>query len=134
MVGNNAEPGTGTQWYTEASDDPEALAERREECNVDEMSDRELAALRQYNAAGRTWTCGNQYFDTDIGELFTLVAVVRKSAWCSTKPAEEGQLKLQFVGDRFGELIYDTNTQQEDPTERFIERYQAPAPLGAPEY
>lgn len=134
MIGNNAEPGTGTQWYTEASDDPRELAKRRDECDIDEMSEREIAALRQYNAGGRVWTCGSQYFDTEIGELFTLVAVVRKSPWCSTKPPEEGSLKLQFVSDRYGEMVYDPNAIREDPGERFIKRYQAPAPLGAPDY
>ena len=134
MISPNSEPGTGTQWYTEASDDPEVLAEQREVCDLESMSDREIAALRQYTVAGRVWTCGNQYFDTDIGELFELVAVVRKSSWCSTKPAEEGTVKLQFVGDRFGELLYDPQSMDEDPTERFIERYRAPSPLGAPEY
>jgi hypothetical protein len=132
MHGNqiNAEPGTGTQIYTEATCDPLAHAKASPEHDVDEMSENDLHALTVYRIDGNQWECGRDYFDTEIQELFELKEVVRKSGWCSTKSAENGRLKLVFEGDRFGELVVDPQRQDDDVAERFIPRYRAPRPPG----
>ena len=144
MHGNhvNAEPGTGTQIYTEATCDPLAHAKASPEYDINEMSEDDLRGLSYYRVAGTQWECGREYFDTETKELFELKEVVRKSSWCSTESAENGRLKLLFEGDRFGELVVDPNRygalvddrEDEDITERFIPRYRPPAPLGAPDY
>ena len=101
------EPGTGTQYYTEASV---------------ESNDREGRMWREFD---RTWVCGKEYFDLKTNELFVLEAVVRKSRWCDTREVEDSPVMYHFYGDRFGAYEYDPYSPDEDPTDRFRERYQS---------
>lgn len=86
---------------------------------------------------GRRWKVGHDYLDVEAGDVVELTSVVRKSSWCSTGPAEEGTLEFNFSGERIGSFSVDVatakrNMEQTDPTERFIERYESPPPMGAP--
>ena len=121
-ITNDAEPGTDIKVVYEASNDPRAHVEILTDKDPDEMDFRELQSYREFTVVGRTWTCGEEYFDTEIQELFELVEVVRVSGRMSAKPAEECPVKLRFSGTNFGEYEYDPHSPDEDPTERFIKR------------
>lgn len=119
---HNGEPGTGTQYYTEASMNP-----------IDDPSfddDVDPRDARRWHGAGRTWECGRDYLDVEMRDVAKLTAVVRKSSWCSTIPAEEAPVFLAFEFERGASLEYSPTHPNEDPTERFLERYRKPTNRG----
>ena len=147
----NAEPGTGTQYYTEACMNPEDHPRLSEELDAADSSldyDKAHLAATQYRLGGRTWQCGGEYWDTERGDIAELEAVVRKSSWCHTRPVEEAPIRLQFVYEsvlqhseaqhscsslrcraqlgRHETLEYDPHSLVEDPTERFLPRKNIP--------
>lgn len=130
-VANDANPGTGTQYYYEACENPYDHPRFAEEI---ETREDDLAAT-QYNAFDRTWQCGGEYWDTELQDIVELDAVVRKSSWCHAGDPEEGSLKFQFVPDHKGAhghgFEYDPNAalqdeSKPDPTERFLPRHNVP--------
>jgi len=123
-ITDSTEPGTGTQIHTVATVDAAEYCRNVLGLDEEEISQYKIMEIRQWTGAGRTWECGRDYFDLETGALFELEAVVRKSVWCDTRPAEEAPIKLWFRSSRFGELEYDPNHPDEDPTERFRERYR----------
>lgn len=123
-VTDDDEPGTGTQYYTEATMDP------RRDPSFAAHSEEEVRTGQRWNGAGRTWVCGRDYLDIVSRDVAMLTAVVRKSPWCSTRPAEESPVFLQFELERGGQLEYQPRNPDEDPTERFIERYRDPVNRG----
>ena len=126
----NAEPGTGTQYYTEACSNPEHEPRLAEEIERADDPERARLIATQYRFDGRTWQCGGQYWDDELQELVTLEAVVRKSAWCDTGPAEEGTLRLRFVSQQHGSYEIDPNMLDEQPrTERFRPKHNVPFKL-----
>lgn len=127
----NAEPGTGTQYYTEACVNPEDHPRLSEELDgADSALDYDEAhlAATQYRLNGRTWQCGGEYWDTEMGDIVELESVVRKSSWCHTRPVEEAPIRLQFVYElgRHKTLEYDPHRPDEDATERFLPRKNIP--------
>lgn len=114
--GLDAEPGTGTQYYVEATVDP-----RRDPSFDDDV---EVRDAQRWRSSGRTWVCGRDYLDVVVKDVATLESVVRKSPWSSTKPPQEGTLYLVFDLELAGQLEYQLGRRDEDPTERFVERYQ----------
>ena len=131
QVSPNAEPGTGTQYYTEACMNPEDHPRLSEELDAADSSldyDKAHLAATQYRLGGRTWQCGGEYWDTERGDIVELEAVVRKSSWCHTRPVEEAPIRLQFVYElgRHETLEYDPHSLVEDPTERFLPRKNIP--------
>lgn len=118
----NAEPGTGTQYYVEATMDP------RNDPNFDD--DVDVSEAQRYHVPGRTWVCGRDYLDTEARDVAMLESVVRKSAWCSTKEPEEAPVYLRFDLQRAGELEYQLRRPYENALQRFIERYRDPVNRG----
>jgi hypothetical protein len=112
----DAEPGTGTQYYTEATMDP-----RRDPSFDDDVTTRDA---QRWRSSGRTWVCGRHYIDVVMKDVAVLDSVIRKSPWCSNTPAEEGTLYLVFDFKRSGQLEYQFGRPDEDPNERFLERYR----------
>lgn len=90
-----------------------------------------------YRINGRTWKVGKEYIDTEIGDVCVLTEVFGKSLWCDTRSPEDTPGHLQFEYERYSG--YGGSTLSVDPhardfdNERFIERYTADPPLGAPE-
>lgn len=123
-ITDSTEPGTGVQYHTVATVDAVEYFKNVVGLDDEEITLEKEMEIRQWTGSGRTWECGSEYFDLETGALFELEAVVRKSVWCSTMPAEEAPIRLQFRSERFGELEYDPNSPDEDPTERFRERYR----------
>lgn len=114
----HTEPGTGTQYHVEATMKPQS------DPSFDVETEEEVRDAQRWRMSGRTWVCGRDYLDTNWRDVATLHSVVRKSSWCSTRPAEEGTLYLVFGLERGGELEYQPGHPDEDPNERFLERYQ----------
>jgi hypothetical protein len=112
---HGAEPGTGTQIACFASPS-----------DVDDGND------STYRVDGRLWKCGEQYLDTEIGDVATLVEVVGKSSWCSTRDAEDCPPMLVFEYERYeyGPIKIDALDPSGEVTERFIERYTPDPPRG----
>lgn len=123
-VTEDDEPGTGTQYYTEATMDP------RRDPEFEAETEDEFREAQRWRSHGRTWVCGRDYIDVVTKDVAKLTSVFRKSVWCSTKPAEEGPLYLRFELERAGSLEYQLGNPDEDPTERFIERYRDPTIRG----
>ena len=130
----NAEPGTGTQYYTEACvawEEHPRISEAVEE-QYDDPQKQRLSAT-QYTLNGRTWQCGGDYWDTELEDLVTLEAVVRKSSWCDTRDAEDGTLKLQFNAEHHGSFEVDPAShaikEGEDLHKRFLPRHNVPFTL-----
>lgn len=122
--------GTGTQYYTEACvnwEDHPRISEKVKE-NYSYYPEQNLAAT-QYRSNGRTWQCGGEYWDPETNELWELVAVVRKSSWCSTKDAENAPLYLQFSSDGLGEMEIQLCRQDYDLNDRFQPRHNIPFDL-----
>lgn len=119
MVRNQAEPGTGTQYEIFAS--PPDIGDGNPCKHV-------------INAT--TWKAGRDYIDTEIGDVCELVEVVGKSSWCSTRSPEDSPPELVFEYERYegingNRITVDPNGRDFDP-DRFIERWTANPPLGAP--
>lgn len=104
--GSGREPGTGTQYHVEA----------------DEHKNSES----KYHYDGTWYHVGQDYLDVEVRDVAELVAVVRKSSWCSTRPAEEGTLIFKLEAERMGQYrIKPTNYEFHDENpldERLIER------------
>ncbi|AGM11580.1 hypothetical protein M199_gp086 [Halogranum tailed virus 1] len=116
---HGAEPGTGTQYASHATPPSD---------------DSRPNGIRLF---GTYWKVGHDYLDTEIGDVCELVEVVSKSSWCDTRDAEDCPKKLVFAYERYSGM--NGNTIEIDPSslemedgDRFIERYTAPAPRGAP--
>lgn len=120
----NQEPGTGTQYHTEATVDPREFAKNVLGLDDEEITIETEMEIRQWHGSGRMWVCGREYFDLETGALFELEAVVRKSTWCDIRPPEECPVLFHFRSSRFGSLEYDPNKPDEDPTDRFRPRYR----------
>jgi len=124
MIREDKPPGAGEQFYVEATTNPREFAKNVLDLDKREITFEKEMEIRQWRGGGRTWECGREYFDLETGALFTLEAVVRKSPWCSTQPAKECPPRLDFHSSRYGSLLYDPNRPDEDPTDRFRERYR----------
>lgn len=112
------EPGTGTQCHIEATMNP------LDDPTFDVEDEREVRGAQRYTFDGRTWVCGRDYLDTVTKDVAKLTSVIRKSPWCSNKPAEEGTLFLCFEFERAGSLQFQPGSPEVDPKERFLERYR----------
>jgi len=123
------EPGTGTQYYTEACADPSKDPRFTEEIEDSRNPEGEKLAHSQYSYNGRTWQCAGEYWDNESNDLVTLEAVVRKSSWCSTKPAEEGSVEFHFSSERFGSFQVQPGRPDYSLNERFTPRYNVPFTL-----
>lgn len=119
---HGAEPGTGTQYYVHAT-------------RPTEDDDKPNGMYLH----GTYWKVGHDYLDTEIGDVCELVSIGSKSSWCDTRPPEECPKKLVFVYDRYSGFSGNSVTVDpsqllmDDEEDRFIERYTAPPPRGAPE-
>lgn len=121
-VSPNAEPGTGTQIHVEAVETP--LSDPN--FDVDEKYPLEVDEAKRFRIAGRTWICGDDYWDDEYKDIVTLVEVVRKSSWCSTTDASEGPVYLHFECED-GDIMYPVETAmnsdtKQNPCTRFSER------------
>ena len=123
-VPSDAEPGTGTQYYTEATNRPREHVEMNPDLDIEDYGHRDLLGLRQFRCDGRTWECGREYFDLETREIYELVGVVRKSSWCSTEDAENGVLKFQFASERRGDIELSPHKPDESLTDRFVPRWR----------
>jgi hypothetical protein len=105
---NNAEPGTGTQYATIASEG------------------------ETFRANGETWKVGHDYLDTEIGDVCELVHVTGKSSWCDTgDPEQNPYLVFKYERHR-GEITFDPNDPSGELGDRFIERVEPQRPREAP--
>lgn len=83
---------------------------------------------------GTLWKVGHDYLDTEIGDVCELAEIRKKSSWCD--PPDDGSIELVFVYERAGG---EDSTIAKKPTlpyfddDRYMERYTAEPPLGAPE-
>lgn len=96
-----SEPGTGTQWHDVTDDDG------------------------AFHHNERRWEIGDEFVDTDIGDVCKLVGVYRKSRWCDT--GDDGVLTFVFEYERYPEQVELTPGREQSLTERFVERYQRPS-------
>lgn len=117
----NAEPGTGTQYYTEASPPCGCRGEQTR----DECGDINHEYPNRYHLDGRKWKVGHDYLDIKKKDVVELTAVVRKSSWCDTREPDNGTLMFRLRGERVGgyELQAQRRAHDMELTERLIERH-----------
>lgn len=126
----NAEPGTDEQFYVEAVADPSSDPN----FDVANSGSDEHERARRFRVGDRTWICGAEYWDDSLSDLCELVAVVRKSSWCSTKDASESPVHLVFESTH-GQITYNIERAIEydaerDPDDRFRKRRRVDDPMG----
>jgi len=124
--------GTGTQYYIEACVNWEEHPRISEEVaeQHDHYPEQNLAAT-QYRHNGRVWQCGGEYWDECTKDVWTLQAVVRKSAWCDVGDAEDGSLAFRFSCDTHPSREMELQVGRPDVslTDRFTPKHNLPFQL-----